>query len=516
MSYTSNIGGKLIVNAKGSIKTYAKEDIELNSAKTITLTGKEKGVSFGKPKSPPKPQILAKCVVLFRPKNGWLGEDYGFDWMRQDDTSLITGGTSFFGDVKYEGIVAKQYKEAAFTNLVTDGNKFDGHFKKNAALYSKLKNEYKPHTIPWRAKKDAAGADLRNAKGAIIPEDYFCPWLSLFPKEIEKTVPQGAGKPPLKQKVASGYNNTIAKLSLILDVEEEADTLKFENNKYFKITPQEIAITGKAKGKHTFVDHITIECLSEFTNNQTIVVNAIKKGVAPAKDDIKVAGKLNVWANHTLHRKKAKVLLIDVTTNTSSVKAGNSAGQKDLFEKYLRQALIETKVVTETLNLSTDANLQTGGKYVIGGKIAAYYDVTTNKPAGFVDLESYLYTQLKAQIKAVSPADENKYANYFIAYYLGENGGYVDASGVLKELNGFSSGKKVMLFPAKNDQTAAHEFLHSFNLPHSFTNTEADANASFTFEYAKTENLMDYSHRIGKTRSSLWHWQWIKANASIR
>jgi hypothetical protein len=53
MSYTSNIGGKLIVNAKGSIKTYAKEDIELNSAKTITLTGKEKGVSFGEPEKAP-------------------------------------------------------------------------------------------------------------------------------------------------------------------------------------------------------------------------------------------------------------------------------------------------------------------------------------------------------------------------------------------------------------------------------------------------------------------------------
>jgi hypothetical protein len=50
MSYTSNIGGKLIITAKGSIKTYAKENIELNSTKAITLTGKENGVNFAKPK----------------------------------------------------------------------------------------------------------------------------------------------------------------------------------------------------------------------------------------------------------------------------------------------------------------------------------------------------------------------------------------------------------------------------------------------------------------------------------
>jgi hypothetical protein len=455
--------------------------------------------------------------------------------MRQNDTSLINGGTSFFGDTKYEDIVAKQYKEAAFTNLVTDINKYDGFYKKDPALYKKLKNEYNKHIIPWKDQKDATGAVLKDAKGVVIKEEYFCPWISLFPKEIEKTTSQGAGKPPLKQKVASGYKNTIATLSLILEVEEEADTLKFVDNKYFKITPPEIAITGKTKGKHAFIDSVTIECLSEFSSNQSIVINAIKKGVAPAKDDVKVAGKLKVWANHKPNRKKGKLLLVEVVTPfISSGNPGSAAGQKDLFEKYLRQALIETTVDTEILNLSTDIELQTGGKYVVGGQVAAYYKSATNTPAGFVKLQDYLYAKLKAQLKAANPADENKYANHFVAYYLGENGGYVDAAGLVQGLNGYSSGKNVMLFPSKNDQTAAHEFLHSFNLPHSFTNKEAAdeavknattptakaaaraTTALFTFEYAKTENLLDYSHHIPETRSSLWYWQWIKANESIK
>lgn len=51
MSYTSNVGGKLIVKAKGDIKTYAKEDIVFNAGKTISFKGDEKGVSFGKPET---------------------------------------------------------------------------------------------------------------------------------------------------------------------------------------------------------------------------------------------------------------------------------------------------------------------------------------------------------------------------------------------------------------------------------------------------------------------------------
>ena len=507
-------------------------------------------IRFGTPhRTPPKPEIAAKCLVHFRPKNDWLGEEYGFDWMRDDDTNLITGSTSFFGDTKYEGIVAKQYKEAAFTNLVTDINQYNGFYKKSPTLYSSLKSEYTPNIIPWKVKKDAAGADLRDRAGVTIKEDYFCPWLSLFPKEIEKTIAATQGHPAHKVKEASNFANTIAKLSFILDVEEEADTLKFEANPNFTITPQEITITGKARGKHAFVNAVTIECLKEFTTDQIIVIKAVKKGVAPAADEVKIAGKLNVWANHKPRRKTAKVVLVEIATPeivaTKGPRTGNSAGQKELFERYLRQALIDTTVDTIVLNVTTDTKLQTGGIYVDGGKIRAYYNPilnpagtayikNTREPAGFVDLQTYLYTKLKAQLRAVRVADEHKFDNYYVAYYLAEDGGFANAAGILQELNGFSSEKKVMLFPGKNDQTAAHEFLHSFNLPHSFTNKEsADEDvknartpaakvvagattALFTFEYAKTENLMDYSHRIGKTRSSLWKWQWKKANSSVR
>lgn len=73
-----------------------------NAGGTITETGDEKGVSFGKPKTPPKPATLAKCVIEFRPTKDWKGE-YGFDWLRKGDRKISTSGT----DINYKGIIGK-------------------------------------------------------------------------------------------------------------------------------------------------------------------------------------------------------------------------------------------------------------------------------------------------------------------------------------------------------------------------------------------------------------------------
>lgn len=76
----------------------------------------------------------------------------------------------------------------------------------------------------------------------------------------------------------------------------------------------------------------------------------------------------------------------------------------------------------------------------------------------------------------------------------------------------------IVIDHSANDQTAAHEFLHAFNLAHSFTNQEASATALFTYEYSKTDNLLDYSHHVPghkNSRRSLWYWQWKIANESL-
>lgn len=487
MSRTRIVKGTYTKVSEKGHTMYSNESIISNAVKWISEVGEKLGISYGTPANPPPTEIKAKCVVHFRSKVGWKGEDYGFDWMR-------LGETSVFGDTNYENIVAKQYTNSTHTTLVTDINAYNGSFQKSPTLYSNLGRVYGVYNIPWKKKADGTA------------EKYYCSWVSLYPTKIKNTRTQ--------KLEPSNFKNTKALLTLNIEVDEEPDTLKFKENRLFNISPMDIAT--KTKGKHTLKDFVTIECLEEFATDQIIEVIATKKNAAGVEVS-EVAGRLKVWANHKPRRKKAKVLLIEVKTPIigSSSKTGNSAGQKALFENYLRQALIETDVETKTIDLSSDPNFQIGGKYVIGNQIAAYYSFTSNTPKGFISLENYINSKLKEELKNNKEA-ENKYDNHYKAIYLGENGGSVDASGAINGLNGYSSGKFVVLFPTKNDQTAAHEFLHSFALPHSFTNSEADSNAEFTYEYAKTENIMDYSHRVSQPRYNLWKWQWVKANTNTK
>jgi hypothetical protein len=56
--------GKITVTTGGNFKTYAKEDIVYNSQKTVSFTGKENGVIYGEPKSPPKTDKIYDIVMF--------------------------------------------------------------------------------------------------------------------------------------------------------------------------------------------------------------------------------------------------------------------------------------------------------------------------------------------------------------------------------------------------------------------------------------------------------------------
>ncbi|NML38712.1 hypothetical protein HHL17_16000 [Chitinophaga sp. G-6-1-13] len=520
----------LIHTPKGEMKIEAEDfyiagqkKLFLHSDETATLnskgTAEMKGQQGNKHSNSPMqyeaatPEIQSKCIVYFRPKNGWAGEDFGFDWYRSTDTGRD-------GDIKYDEHIGKHYQDAAFTTLLTNLNDYSANFKKDDVMIRSLKsNEYYAHKIVWKPQKDAAGAEVKDASGATIYEQYFGAWLSLYP--AQKTTPPpaaaAAGAPASTPPapVSTGYTNTKATLSLYVEIEEEPDLLRFEDNSHFTITPKETNVKGKGKGLHKLNDAITIECLTEFATDQTIIVNAVTKN-PDGTETVKKAGFVKVMANNSAKRRKKKIVLVKVATppmSTAVAQTGSTSGQKDLFAKYLKQALINVEVVEETLNVTADPGFQSGGNYNNSGQIVAYY-IGSGAPSGFVTLENHLYSKLKDQLKAANPADERKYDGYFRAYYMGEGGGYMQG-GTLNGLNGYSIGSSVMLFPTKNDQTAAHEFLHSLNLPHTFSNPGSSPNAKYTYQYKLTENLMDYSHQASPAivRSALWHWQWVIANA---
>ena len=96
-------------------------------------------------------------------------------------------------------------------------------------------------------------------------------------------------------------------------------------------------------------------------------------------------------------------MLISVKTPPISdrrKKEGETTGQEDLFKKYLHQALIDTEVITEKVDISnpTEAThfLNT---YVVAGEIIGYYENMASAPSGFINLQEYIYHKLKSRFK---------------------------------------------------------------------------------------------------------------------
>lgn len=404
----------------------------------------------------PTPEV----TVEFRPHSGYKGE-FGFDWMRMGDTT-------FFGDNKYEKIVCKQYKTAALENLEMDINEHEGEYEPDAAMYENLRKKYNPFSLPW---------SIKDEKGIESPEQYLTPWLSVFGKDKE------------------------AILAVKIDVNKKADFIQFENNDYYEITPKRIDIKGKL-GKVDLSDNLTLKCIKEHNSDVEIVI----KSFANENDRLGVlAGKIKAWANQK--KKERKVVFIEVLTpelvDGKGERSKDTAPEKERVLSYIMQAMVNLHNDSKSIKLDlTDSTKNDLAKFIQDGAIS--YKATDD-----AQLKTFLLAQLEAD-----PDHKGKYDTFFKAFYFGEEG-RSETSG----LNGYSQGSDfVCLFKNANDQTASHEFLHSMDLPHSFTNSEADSKATFTYTVKKTENLMDYSHQVEgheNSRCALWYWQWKTAFDSI-
>ena len=149
MSRTRIVKGKITEIIGKDYNMYSETSIIDYAAEVVSEKGKTKGVSYGNPQRAPLPIQPKELIVQFRPNRNWKGE-FGFDWLRMDDTNL-------FNDNKFEDIVAYQYFDKACTRKVNQAkyvNKYDGFFKADAGMFNSLKKDYKPFSIPWKKVKD--------------------------------------------------------------------------------------------------------------------------------------------------------------------------------------------------------------------------------------------------------------------------------------------------------------------------------------------------------------------------
>ena len=473
MSYISNVGGKLTVTAKGNIKSYAKENIEINSAKTISIKGVKKGVSFGKPKMIPV-YVDDRCMVSFRPKDNWNGNNYGFDWVR-------TGDTKIKGDTYYKNIIGKYGSVYASQGGVLAQS--DDEFKK-------LMSKFNPHKFY-----------IKDKSGKKKAFNYCVPWLSLYPQNETKLVKQKDGT-SISTNIKTSYKNITAVLRTVVHIDKKPEILELDYDKtLFLIKNPAFPL---AIGTHEI--EMTITCLKEFNKDQPVKVIATYKDAKGVLEK-SLAGKLNVLKNKD--RYKVDVLFVNVWTNidgTKNPKKGELVGRANELKKYLNQGLVNPKFETVALKLDTDIDPVT--KKVTNRKtnfknksMAVGTGPHANIPNGGID-DIYLFLNQELY----KSYDKAKYQNHFKIYFVNENAGGLYGKG--RSIDKKDDFRTILVYAIGfADSTVAHETLHSMGLYHSFDN-----NSDFTFKINETDNIMDYSDTVTPPIPviSLYHWQWNK------
>ncbi len=421
-----------------------------------------------------------KATLHFRPHSGWNGE-FGFDWMRIEDTS-IDGDVDYEQNVGEYGAVYATQPGAVFT----------------PKDYAALESEYNPTNINNR--KDAAGN----------PIQYYTPWLTIYRKPNIATPPY-------------------AELELLTEVDVQPDELYIEYpKKYFDITgaiddPNDAtlkhykltaAMMGVTTAGNPNKTTIQLQCIHTLSKDETIKVWAAKKKANGTLDTPVLSGQLKVRANNKINRRVSKIVFVNVITDINStgsridgISAAGKVTQEDYLTPFLKQALVKPDVENEDLKLydSSKPEVQTlNADYTISNRGRQIFHKYSN--SGGQSLVNFLTQQFNAEPVFT------KYANYYKVFFLGEAGGRMSGSNIVG-LGGHANGipsKECVMYSNPMPFFVAHELMHCMGLHHSFDN-----NGTHTFKIGQTENIMDYSHIATYatpngtlTQISTWKWQW--------
>ncbi len=388
-----------------------------------------------------------KVIVDFRPSKSYDGE-YGFDFMRhkKDKDDKLT------------------YKDILGTNKSTKGvNTFTKYT--TDTKYNDLKdNHYNKITFPWY--KDSTGKKI----------EYIQSWLTIYPKETQTLSLQiDTIENPKKLELTLEYDKTL-----------------------FKLNTEKIPAQGK--GTKRLKDHLNIECLKEFNVDQVIKVIYQKRQL----------GQLNILKNDKANRKKAQVVFVKVETNLNGSgknKKGKTTtsgkSDKDLLEKYLKQALIKLEHKELIFDLTIPDPTTKKLKYPNFNKDFTLSDITKTPPEKILNkyhntTKAKLVTFMETEFDAQFPT----YKDYYKVFFFGDRGGRTDKVKKIQGLGGYAKqikSKSVAVFSGRGKTDVTHELLHAMSLYHSFSDT-----ASFGYEKKATKNIMDYSTKKNNT----WLWQW--------
>lgn len=454
--------------------------------------------------------LIAKFIVHFRRPSTYNGE-FGFDWMRDEYIYPITnvGGIN---------------KELSL-DLV------------------KLKTEYKT-------------TDVANA---ISPygKDYYCTFLNLklnqevtMDIEVEELEPLSADATEIIFE-SSNPELIITPTTILLS------TL---------ITGQK---QGKSLGGTTTKDYylasnqVKVKCSKAFANNEQIKVFAKLKDPVSGIEDKKEVGKMMVMKNSEIYKLKAR--FVEVKFKGKIVTKNVSAGTENTidFTAGMSVASLPSANIFNSSTLALSSTINSWKSYIENNendfiekfnqsliKYEPYKDIKNKKidyrslkvdfknfnigtSSGGTGIDRIKKAITSIDIDAIA-CDMEEFLSGLHEMYANEN---TEETGItvfllpiiirysnppagigVDYLDGFSddvfsTGRYIMMTKFSKllrKETLVHEAAHTLGLFHSFQNISTDHGRPVipvhSFEYAKTENLMDYSQNV----VTFWKWQWKK------
>ena len=117
MSRLRIVKGKITEIVGGDLRYYSEADIVEAAGDTYSEKSAKNILHAGNPKKPPIGEVIAKCLVKFRPSEKYVGQ-YGFDWIRIGDTKLS-------GDNAYKNIICNKSGNVDKNEFTSLKNRFD-------------------------------------------------------------------------------------------------------------------------------------------------------------------------------------------------------------------------------------------------------------------------------------------------------------------------------------------------------------------------------------------------------
>ncbi|MEZ0128534.1 hypothetical protein AB9T88_01455 [Flavobacterium sp. LBUM151] len=271
---------------------------------------------------------------------------------------------------------------------------------------------------------------------------------------------------------------------VITEVEEEPEKLHYVyDTDIFELTI--LKKLTSTKGKHFDEKALKIKCLKKFDKKQSIRIIATKKKY------LQKVGELFVLPNNKIKDVDIIFIPVEYSTLPRGQKVGN---ELQITENALKQAYINPKI-------------EIFKSYLEAKGFWFNFFFTSKGKDGKPKMDTSNYSSIHRFLdeKFFETKENSIYINHYRVYMLP----------VSEKLNGMAEDvgkntKVVVVYQNRNDSTSPHELMHAMGLYHTFDN-----NGLFTYKIKNTDNIMDYTHQIGKNRFSVNRWQWKILNKEI-